>query len=434
MTDGIVIAAPASGSGKTVVTIAILRALRRTGFNPGSLKIGPDYIDPGFHRQASGGECRNYDPWAMRPATLDDQLCHFADKSDIVIVEGVTGLFDGASDGSGSTADAAERLGWPILLIVDVRGLGASVAALVEGFSRHRATTRITGVILNCVGSDRHRRILENALKPTGISIVGMIPRALVLEVPDRHLGLVQSDEQPDLESQIDRASSLIEQEIDIAALKDLAESASPATPSNTSPVPPPGQYISVARDDAFSFTYPHILDGWHNAGAEIAHFSPLADEAPDPASNAVYLPGGYPELYASRLAANHRFLDGLRHAAKQNATIYGECGGFMVLGETLTDRDGRGHTMAGLLPIQTSFAEPKMHLGYRKITLCDDIFLGNRGDQYRGHEFHYSMQVNPRSGPALFELTDATDAALVPSGCRLGTVMGAYCHVIDRA
>ena len=211
MTKGIMLAAPASGCGKTVITLALLRALRRAGMQPGSLKIGPDYIDPGFHRAASGGECRNYDPWAMRPETLDDQVACVAANCEIVVAEGVTGLFDGAADGTGSTADAARQLGWPILLIADVRGQGASVAALVEGFAHHRDDTKIAGVIFNRVGSSRHREILTTAMAPTGIPILAMIPRDGALALPDRHLGLIQAEEQPELNQQIDRAAALIE-------------------------------------------------------------------------------------------------------------------------------------------------------------------------------------------------------------------------------
>jgi cobyrinic acid a,c-diamide synthase len=435
MTKGLVLAAPSSGCGKTVITLALLRAFRRAGMRPGSLKIGPDYIDPGFHRAASGGACRNYDPWAMRPEILDDQVARVAARCDMVIAEGGTGLFDGAADGTGSTADAANRLGWPVVLIADVRGQGASAAALVEGFARHRHDTRIAAVIFNRVGSGRHRDILNAAMAPTGIPILGMIPRDGALDLPDRHLGLIQADEQPDLDQQIDRAAALMEAEIRLDALLDLAAPIAPAADAGmAAPVPPPGQRIAVARDDAFSFIYPNVLDGWRRAGATITCFSPLANEAPAADCDAVYLPGGYPELHAGRLSRNEAFLDGLRRAAANDATIYGECGGFMVLGESLTDRDGKRFDMAGLLPVQTSFAEPRMQLGYRKLTLHDDGFLGKKGAQYRGHEFHYSSQIGPEPAAPLFGATDAMDKTLPPAGCGRGTVMGAYIHLIDRA
>lgn len=435
MVRGVVIAAPASGCGKTVITLALLRVLRRAGIRAGSLKIGPDYIDPGFHRAASGGKCRNYDPWAMRPETLDSQLAGVAGTSDRVIAEGVTGLFDGAVDGTGSTADAAARLGWPVLLVVDVRGQGASAAAVVEGFANHRDDTRIAGVIFNRVGSARHRDILSAAMAQSGIPVVGMIPRDPTLELPYRHLGLVQAAEQPDLDRRIDRAAALIEVEIDMDALAAVfSETGSVGSGGADVAVPPPGQRIAVARDAAFSFIYPHILDGWRLAGADLSFFSPLADNAPDAGADAAYLPGGYPELHAEKLAANDAFLNGLRAAAEGGATIFGECGGFMVLGENLVDRDGRRFGMAGLLPIETSFAEPRLHLGYRKLTLRDGGFLGNRGAAYKGHEFHYSSQIGKAPVDALFEATDAAGSDPRLAGCRRGAVMGAYIHLIDRA
>lgn len=434
MTKGIVLAAPSSGCGKTVITLALLRAFSRAGMRPGSLKIGPDYIDPGFHRAASGGECRTYDPWAMRRETLDDQSAHVAAQCEIVIAEGVTGLFDGAADGTGSTADAANRLGWPIVLIADVRGQGASVAALVEGFARHRDDTKIVAVIFNRVGSSRHRDILRAAMAPTGIPILGMIPRDPALALPERHLGLTQAEEQPELNRQIDRAAAVIEAEIGLNALLDCAAPiASVVDRGDSFPMPPPGQYIAVARDEAFSFIYPHVLDGWRKAGATISFFSPLADDAPAVGSDAVYLPGGYPELHAGRLSKNEVFLNGLRQAASEKVTLYGECGGFMVLGDSLTDRDGQRFDMAGLLPIRTSFAEPRLQLGYRKLALHDDSFLGKKGAEYRGHEFHYSSQIGPEPPNPLFTATDAVDKAIPPAGCRRGTVMGAYIHLIDR-
>ena len=434
MTGGIVIAAPSSGCGKTIITLALLRAFRRAGLRPASLKIGPDYIDPGFHRAASGGACRNYDPWAMRPETLDDQLAHVAANSDVVIAEGVTGLFDGAADGTGSTADAANRLEWPILLVADVHGQGASVAALVEGFARHRADTRIAAVIFNRVGSVRHRDILSAAMAQTGIPILGMIPRDAAFALPDRHLGLIQADELAGLDRQIDRAAMLIEAEIDSNALLAFAAPIVPRPDrEHAVPVPPPGQRIAIARDDAFSFAYPHVLEGWRRAGAAVSFFSPLADETPAADCDAVYLPGGYPELHAGRLGGNETFLNGLRGAAAARATLFGECGGFMVLGESLTDRDGQCIAMAGLLPVRTSFAEPRLQLGYRKLTLREDSFLGSRGSEYRGHEFHYSSQIGAKPATPLFAATDAAHKTIPAAGCRQGTIMGAYIHLIDR-
>jgi cobyrinic acid a,c-diamide synthase len=433
---GFVIAAPASGSGKTVVTLALLRALRRRGVAVGSLKIGPDYIDTALHACASGRRAGNFDPWAMRPSTLDAELGRACDGAELVVAEGVMGLFDGAADGSGSTADAAARLGWPVILVVDVRGQGASAAALVEGFARHRADTRIAGIICNRIGSARHADLLGRALAGIRIPVLGMVPRTAALDLPERHLGLVQASEQPALESWLEAAATLAAEAIDLDALQALAapSRAAGAAAAAAVPVPPPGERVAVAADAAFSFRYGHVLDGWAATGAVLSFFSPLADEAPCADADAVYLPGGYPELHAARLADNAAFLRGLRRAADSGATVFGECGGFMVLGRAITDKDGRRHAMAGLLPFETSFAAPRLHLGYRRLRLRADGFLGKAGAAYRGHEFHYSSLVGQDCATPLFDAADAAGGESAPAGCRDGTVMGAYMHLIDRA
>jgi cobyrinic acid a,c-diamide synthase len=435
MTSGFVIAAPASGSGKTVVTLALLRAFRQQGLAVGSLKIGPDYIDSGLHECASGRPCRNFDTWAMRPATLDTQIAHAGEGTDLVIAEGVMGLFDGAMDGAGSTADAASRLGWPVVLAVDVRGQGASAAALIEGFAGHRAGTKIAGIIFNRVGSTRHAEMLNRAVADIGIPVLGMVPRSADFDLPERHLGLVQAGDQPALESWLERAAAIAADTIDLDATQALAAPSRPlAAAAGAAAVPPPGHRIAIAADAAFSFRYRHVLDGWAEAGASLTFFSPLADEAPASDADAVYLPGGYPELHAARLAGNTGFIGGLRRAADRGATIFGECGGFMVLGRSITDRDGNRHAMARLLPFDTSFAEPRLHLGYRTLRLREDSFLGAAGTEYRGHEFHYSSLIRQDSQTILFDVSDTIAGDTVHAGCRDGNVMGAYMHLIDRA
>jgi cobyrinic acid a,c-diamide synthase len=440
MTAGLVIAAPSSGSGKTVVTLALLRALRRAGHKVASLKVGPDYIDPGFHRVASGGACRSFDPWAMRPATLTRERAAAESDADLVLAEGVTGLFDGAADGIGSTADAAVRLGWPVVLVIDVRGMGASAAALAQGFDRYRADTRIAGVIFNRVGSPRHAEMLRRAMRPTRIPVFGIIPRDGALDLPERHLGLVEASALPDTEARIEAAADAVSDAVDIAALAALA---APGRPEVTRageddeippPLPPLGQRIAVAADAAFGFAYPHVLDGWRESGASVTPFSPLADEAPPADADAVYLPGGYPELHAGRIAGNAAFLSGLRDAAGRGAVVYGECGGFMVLGQGLVDADGARHEMAGLLPVETSFAARRLHLGYRRLTLAADTKFGLTGAPYNGHEFHYSTELSAPAAEPLFNVADALGVVLPQAGCRAGSVMGSYIHLIDWA
>src|SRR5919106_2326413 len=433
---GLIIAAPASGSGKTILTLALLRALRRAGIPVASFKVGPDYIDPMFHARASGRPCINLDSWAMRIETLAGLSDDLSREAALVIGEGVMGLFDGAADGHGSTADLASLFDLPVILVVDAHGMAASAAALVEGFTRHRDDVEVAGIIFNRVGSEAHAALLRRACDDRFAQpVLGCVPQDPRLELPERHLGLVQANELPNLDGFLDRAAALVEEHVDLARLRRLARPfglglyGPPAQPLR-----PLGQRIAVARDLAFAFAYPAVLDGWRAAGAELSFFSPLADAPPDPNANAVYLPGGYPELHPARLAANHALLNGLRAAADRGAFIYGECGGFMVLGQCLTDRHGQRHAMAGLLPVATSFAEPRLHLGYRRIRLLAPSPLGQGGTTYRGHEFHYASLLEAGSAPPLFDVSDARGQPLGPSGAQVGTVAGSFLHLIDRA
>jgi cobyrinic acid a,c-diamide synthase len=435
MPPGLILAAPESGGGKTVVALALIGALRRRGLRVGAAKSGPDYIDTAFLAAASGCACRNLDAWAMRPATIAAALAALA--CDLVLCEGAMGLFDGiGASGEGSTAALARLVGWPIVLVVDAAGMGASVAALVAGFARHRPETRLAGLILNRVGSDRHRDLLAVALAAElpELPLLGALPRAAELVLPSRHLGLVQASEHDALPSLLDRAAALAERHIDVARLAALARPSALAAAEGQAPLPPLGQRIAVARDAGFAFAYPATLEGWRSKGAALSFFSPLADEAPDDAADAVFLPGGYPELHAGRLAAARRFRAGLAAAAQRGAVIYGECGGYMVLGRGLVDAHGARHAMAGLLPLETSFSQRRLHLGYRAARLAAPGPLGPKGARYRGHEFHYATISEEQAGARLFDLADGEGAALAPGGARIGTVMGSFVHLVDRA
>ncbi|MHA1153740.1 MAG: cobyrinate a,c-diamide synthase [Alphaproteobacteria bacterium] len=440
MTRGLIIAAPASGSGKTLVTLALLRCLRERGLAVASIKVGPDYIDPAFHAAASGRACLNLDAWAMRPETLAALAARAAAKAELVIGEGVMGLFDGASDGSGSTAEVALTTGWPVVLVVDAKGMAASAAALVHGFTDYRPELPVAGVIFNRVGSARHAALLTEACAPLslpvvgGLPVLGTLPQASELELPDRHLGLVQAAEHPELEAFLARAAEFANRHLDIEALIASARPCRLAPEAFTSVLPPLGQRIAVARDVAFAFAYPFVLDGWRVAGAEITTFSPLDDEAPDPAADAVYLPGGYPELHAGRLAANAHFLEGLRAAASRGAVIYGECGGYMTLGRGLFDAQGQRHALAGLLPVETSFAEPGLHLGYREVELLAAGPLGPVATRFRGHEFHFAQMVAGEGEAPLFRCRDARGIEIGTMGSRVGTVIGSFLHLVDGA
>ena len=429
----LIIAAPSSGSGKTVVTLGLLRHLRAAGVRLGSFKVGPDYIDPVFHAAASGRPCVNLDPWAMRPAVIESLIVDAADSADLVIGEGVMGLFDGAADGTGSTADLAARLGIPVVLVIDVRGQGASAAAVAQGFANFRDDVDIAGIILNRVGSDTHARMIEEACRAIDIPVLGAICRDESLALPDRHLGLVQAGERPDLDRFLDGAAAAIGRAVDTAAIRAAARPLPVSAAADASPLRPLGQRIAVARDIAFAFAYPHMLSGWAALGAEILPFSPLADEAPANHADAVFLPGGYPELHAGRLAANADFLGGLQAAAARGTAIYGECGGYMVLGAGLTNADGTRHAMAGLLPVETSFARRRLSLGYRTVRLSETGVLGAAGANFRGHEFHYATIVAENGSRPLFDGHDARGRDVGSAGITDGTVQGSFVHLIDR-
>ena len=432
MTSAFILAAPASGSGKTVLCAGLLAHVRKGGRAVRAFKAGPDYIDPGYHRMASGHDCVNLDPWGMRPGTLARRLAALSAGADLVIGEGAMGLFDGAREGTGSTADLAARLGLPVVLVVDTRGQGASVAALVEGFVNHRHDVAVAGVILNRVASAAHERLLRDALDARSIAVFGAVPRADALSLPSRHLGLVQACESG--RAWVEEAAAAVARSVDTDALAALARPLQAEAEAPGAAIPSLGQRVAVARDEAFGFCYEALMEDWRDAGAEIVPFSPLADEAPDAVADAVYLPGGYPELHAGRIAGAERFLTGLRAAAARGAVLFGECGGYMVLGRGLTDADGRRHAMAGLLPLETSFQERKLTLGYRRARLAADGPLGKAGTGYSGHEFHYCRVVSEETDRPLFAAADATGAPLGDAGMTVGTVSGSFIHLIDRA
>jgi cobyrinic acid a,c-diamide synthase len=435
----LIIAAPASGSGKTLITLALLRRLRDLGVDVISAKVGPDYIDPAFHAAATGRPCRNLDPWAMRDNTLGELAGDLAANADDIVCEGVMGLFDGAtlSDDStdGSTAALAEITGWPVVLVVDAAKQAMSAAVLAKGFAQHRATVDVAGVIFNRVGSKRHGELLRKAMAKIApdVPVFGTLPLTKDMHLPSRHLGLVQAREHPELDEFLDKAASWIDEHVDIAAMRRIMRPW-PVRPKTTAPVviPPLGQKIAVARDDAFAFIYPAVIDGWRKAGAEITFFSPVANQIPAPDADAIYLPGGYPELHAGRLAANWDFMDGLQQAAEASKAVFGECGGYMVLGTGLTDAEGRRHPMAGLLPLETSFATKRLHIGYRRATLLKAGPLGGARTRFRGHEFHYATVIEEGPGLPLFRCEDANGTELGEMGLADRRVVGSFIHLID--
>jgi cobyrinic acid a,c-diamide synthase len=433
---GLIIAAPQSGAGKTTVTLAILTALKQRGIAVRAAKAGPDYIDPAFHAAATGSPSANLDSWAMPAALLDAVAARTANGAEIFVVEGVMGLFDGAplSQGPrGATADLAVHFHLPVIMVLDVSHQAQSAAAVVRGFATHDPSVRIAGVILNRVASERHGTMIEHAIAGLGIPVFGAIPRAAELALPERHLGLVQAGEHPDLASWLERLAATAVRHLDLDAIMACAAPLEITASTNAPALAPPGQRIALAQDQAFSFIYPHLVAAWRDNGAEIIPFSPLRNEPPSEHADCCWLPGGYPELHAETLAAAQHFATGLRRFA-ETRPVHGECGGYMVLGQSIEDAKGRQHAMTGLLSHATSFAKRKLQLGYRSARLVADTAIGRRHTILRGHEFHYALLTSNGDDEPFAELADAQGRALGHAGGRRGRITGTFFHTIASA
>ncbi|MEM9147331.1 MAG: cobyrinate a,c-diamide synthase [Pseudomonadota bacterium] len=430
---GIMISAPSSGSGKTTVMLGLLRALAEDGVAVQPFKSGPDYIDPAFHIAACGRASFNLDNWAMGPGLLA-AIEAKASTADLCISEGSMGLFDGVATrgqtGFGTSAETAMRLGWPVVLVVDVSGQAQSAAATAHGFRAYERNLPFAGVILNRVASPRHERLARVGMERVGMPVLGALPRRGDLSLPERHLGLIQAVEHPDLDAAIAGYAAFLREHVDLGAIRDAAAGRTGGdAPAPARLPPPPAQRIALARDEAFSFTYPHLLEGWRAAGAEIQFFSPLADEAPAKDADMIWLPGGYPELHAGRIAAAKTFLSALvAHAGTR--PIHGECGGYMVLGAGLVDKAGERHKMAGLLGLATSFEKRKFHLGYRRAVLDAPIPGHGPGSVLRGHEFHYTTILD-QPDPPLARVADADGNPVPETGSYRGQVSGTFFHLI---
>ena len=407
-----------------------MRAFAEDGLTVQPFKSGPDYIDPAFHEAAAGRKSFNLDSWAM-DLPLWSAIAAERNGADITIAEGSMGLYDGVAgqgaSGFGSSAETARRMGWPVVLVLDVGGQAQSAAATAMGFRDYGEGLPFAGVILNRVASPRHERLTTLGMERAGLKVLGTLPRRGDLTLPERHLGLIQAVEHPDLDAAIAGYAKFLRDHVDLAALRTAAQSID-LPPQGTLPKPP-AQRIALARDAAFSFTYPHLLEGWRRAGAEILPFSPLGNQAPDVSADLVWLPGGYPELHAGKLASANTFMEGLRRHA-ETKPVHGECGGYMALGETLIDKDGNRHQMAGLLGLVTSYEKRKFHLGYRRATLQAPMPGFAAGSALRGHEFHYSTILDEPDAP-LAHVTDADGNPVPETGSRRGHVTGTFFHMI---
>ncbi len=425
---GFVIAAPTSGAGKTTVTLGLLRALKRRGIDVRAAKSGPDYIDPAFHAAACGAPSVNLDAWAMSPAALRARAA--AQGGELLVVEGAMGVLDAGRDGRGSVADLAATLGLPIVLVLDIAKSGQSALLPAIGLQALRPDLPLAGVILNRAGTLRHAEMAARPLMDADTNVLGCLQRDSGLTLPERHLGLVQATEIDALDAFLEATADRIELAVDLDALLAAARPLTVETGPHMH-LPPIGQRIAVARDPAFAFAYPHLLNEWNAQGAQVLPFSPLDNKGPDQFADAVYLPGGYPELFAGQLANAQKFLGLTRRAADRGARIYGECGGYMTLGEGLVDAAGHRHEMLRLLPLETSFKARKLTLGYRRLTPLPGAPWTT---PLLAHEFHYATIVQ-EGGPArLFRATDATGEAVPNMGLQVGRISGSFAHVIDPA
>lgn len=437
---GLLISAPASGTGKTTVMLGLLSAFRRQGLAVQPFKSGPDYIDPAFHAAASGRSSVNLDSWAMRSGDIA-ALVRSAEGADLALAEGSMGLFDGVAapgeTGTGASADIAALMGWPVVLVIDVSGQAQSAAAVALGFATMRTDVTLAGVVLNRVASARHETIVRAGMEAVGIRVFGALPKRTGVALPERHLGLVQAQEHTRLAEILSEVGDFISSQVDLAALREAARGATTRTLAAGATPCPPGQRIALARDAAFSFIYPHLLSGWRSAGAEIVAFSPLLDEGPDMSADVCWLPGGYPELHAGTLSAAAQFRAGLQ-AFAQTKPVHGECGGYMTMGAGLVDADGVRHEMMGLLGLVTTFQKRRMHLGYRVATLTAAVPGHHEGARLRGHEFHYATVLEQPDKP-LAQVVDAAGAVVPETGsyrvqAGSGRATGSFFHHIAEA
>jgi cobyrinic acid a,c-diamide synthase len=398
----LVIAAPASGCGKTTVACGLMAALRARGLAVSGHKVGPDYIDPGYHALATGRAPRNLDPFLCGEELIAPLFRHGAAGAQVAVVEGVMGLFDGASREDdpdfGSTAHVARLLGAPVVLVVDAARAGRSVAALAAGFAGFDPRTPVAGVILNQVASDRHERLLRDALAGAGLPVYGVIRRTEGIVTPSRHLGLIPAAERAALAGQaIDRMGALVAASCDLDALLALAARACslpgpawspPPATARTIPVPT----IAIAGGAAFTFGYTEQAELLEAAGARVARFDPLRDEDLPEGTAGLILGGGFPEMHAAGLSANGRLRDRVAALAARGAPVAAECAGLLYLARSLDDRP-----MCGVLDVRATMT-PKLTLGYRQAVAVTDSVLARAGDVVRGHEFHRTAAV-PAAG-----------------------------------
>ncbi|MFO7931075.1 MAG: cobyrinate a,c-diamide synthase [Thermodesulfobacteriota bacterium] len=432
---GLVVAAPASGSGKTTVALGLLAALKKRGIDTAAFKIGPDFIDSGLHAAITDRPGRNLDGWMLERSVNLEIFAGAAYGADMAVVEGVMGLYDGFSGSSeaGSTAQMAKWLGLPVLLVVDAASMARSFAALVKGFSEFDPELKICGVVANNAASPKHMHYLKEAMQELPeIPLLGGIPRNAQASIPERHLGLFTAQDRVMTDERINALASIVSENIDLDRLIDLLDSV-PVKKAASPARPEPSVRVAVAKDAAFCFYYEENLDTLRQNGCEIVFFSPVNDQEPPDNIHGLYLGGGYPELYGRALSKNTTMRRSVQKMCASGMPVYAECGGFMYLCRSLEDTGGNIFEMAGIYGFETCMQKRLSSLGYREIRLEENTPLGPAGSVIRGHEFHYSLIKDPdaeKTAKDVYEAADRAGTERNASGWLAGRCLGSYVHL----
>lgn len=430
----VLIAATQSGSGKTTIVSGLLAALRARDVDVQAYKIGPDYIDPGYHKIASGRAGHNLDTWLMDKETMAEIFFRTASRADIAVVEGVMGLYDGGRGGISSTAEIAKLLKIPVILVIDVKSMGDSAAAIALGFKNYDPDVRIAGVILNRLGSDSHEKMICDAMARIGVPVLGRMRRDDALSISERHLGLLPVEENEDDLRQIALIREAVEKSLDIDAVLDLAKNAGEIDlPEKEAAASERSVRIAVADDEAFTFYYPESLQVLESMGAELVRFSPMNDKEL-PEADGLLIGGGFPELFVDRLSANVSMKESIRQKAAAGLPVYAECGGLMYLTEKITDFDGRDFDMVGLIPAACAMSKKLQTVGYIEASSLSDNVLSGAGTVLRGHEFHFSTMDASETGddafPWAFEIKKMRTGACYKGGYAKGNILASYLHL----
>lgn len=432
---GFLIAGPASGVGKTTVSLAIAAALRARGLKVQAFKCGPDFLDTGHLSAVTGRPARNLDGWMLDAKSNRAVFAEASADADVAIVEGMMGLFDGVSSQgeNGSAAEIAKLLSLPVILVVDASTSARSIAAVIRGFEMFDLELRFAGVVLNGVAGEGHYKSLSSAINAhCSTRILGWLQREHAIHIPERHLGLHTADE-IDWNEKSARLCKLAEAQLNLDHLFSPKFELPKDTIGGSVAKKDPKVTIGVARDKAFCFYYQDNLNLLERAGAKLVEFSPLRDANLPAEVDALYIGGGYPELYAAQLSANTTLVDEIREFAASGHPVYAECGGMMYLGECMRTLDGQVHSMAGVLPLETEMTEKLVRFGYVEIELLRDCLLGLRGTVLRGQSFHHSRCTNTRDFAAGFRARYTLSGAMADEGHASGNVFASYIHLHFR-